>query len=123
MVHLHALPDDAALAAIESGEFPADVTGAPNVAIIMTQSWCVDWIRMKAWLARFERRGAPENLEINVYVLEYNKVDYFHRFMEHKESVFANAQIPYIRYYSNGEFRGESNAVYRDDFLKRFARG
>ena len=120
MIHVYDLPDSAAQSAIDTGEFPTSLTSHDHVAIVMTQSWCVEWLHMKSWLSRLEKKGKPEDREIHVYVLVYDKVGYFQRFMEHKESVFGNSLIPYVRYYSRGTFLGDSNYVHRGAFLDQF---
>ena len=38
-----------------------------------------------------------------------------------KENVFKNAKLPYVRYYRNGNFVGDSNLIFlRRRFLKKF---
>ncbi len=120
MIHLHDLPDSAAMHAMETGEFPQELIEADHVAIIMTQSWCIEWLQMSSWLARLAKKGKPDEWDIQVYTLMYDKTDYFHRFMEHKEEVFGNHLIPYLRYYSKGVLKGESNYLPRGAFLQRF---
>ena len=120
MIHIHTLPDEAAKAAMESGEFPPEIISGARVAVVMTQSWCPEWLRMRSWLTGFERQGKPADREIDVHVLVYDKVDYFQQFRSHKETVFGNDQIPYIRYYERGTLTGESNYVHRGGFLERF---
>lgn len=122
MIRIHTLPDDAAQAAMDTGEFPQAITSGARVAVVMTQSWCPDWLRMNAWLTGFARQEKPADRDIDVYVLVYNKTDYFQRFLKLKEEVFGNGEIPYIRYYSNGTCTGESNYVPRGGFLARFDR-
>ena len=120
MIHLHELPDSAVQYAIENGDFPEDILAEEHVAVIMTQSWCIEWLQMRSWLKRLADKGKPEKLEIQVYTVVYDKADYFHEFMAHKEEVFGNQLVPYVRYYSRGALRSESNYLPRGAFLGRF---
>lgn len=120
MIRIHDLPEEDALAAIRDGEFPPTITGQPHAAVVMTQNWCPDWLRMRSWLKRMEKAGEPTGLDIDLYVLIYNKVDYFTEFLRHKENSFGNRLIPYVRYYAAGAYLGDSNQVSRDQFLARF---
>ena len=102
---------DQALACITHKEFGDDIIrSAENVAVILTQSWCPQWSIMKMFLAGFS--GS------NIYYLEYDQTDFFDIFCAFKENVFANDQIPYIRYYQNGILTNTSNAVTEDAFFK-----
>ena len=120
MIHVHELPDEAARTAMETGEFPEEIIGQEHVAVVMTQSWCIEWVHMSSWLARLESKGRPADREIQVYTLVYDQKEYFGRFKNHKEQVFGNGLIPYVRYYSRGEYVGESNYLHRGHFLARF---
>ncbi|MDA8429676.1 MAG: hypothetical protein M0T70_10520 [Geobacteraceae bacterium] len=100
---------DQALDAITNGEFGEDIIrSAEKVAVILTQSWCPQWHSMKIFVANYP---AAE-----VYVLEYDRTDYFDEFRQFKERQFANDQIPYVRYYSKGVFVAESNSVSEELF-------
>lgn len=114
------LSEEDARHAIAEGDFPGTITGGARVAVVMTQNWCPDWLFMRSWLNRMQRNGQPANENIDVYVLVYNKLAIFREFMGHKEEVFGNGLIPYVRYYSNGEYLGEDNRVGSDRFLRRF---
>jgi len=122
VIRLHELPDDAALVAMNEGEFPHTVTGGAKVAVVMTQSWCPDWLGMRTWLRQLEQANEPAHSDIDVYVLVYNKVPYFREFMRFKETAFGNSRIPYVRYYSDGQYLGDSNQVQTVAFLSRFNR-
>lgn len=123
MIRMHDLPDSAALHAIEQGDFSDDIIGSgERVAVIMTQHWCPDWLVMRRWLVKAERKREPESPDIDVYVLIYNKVDYFDKFRRHKEASFGNDSIPYARYYRSGSYIGDSNHLSRDSFVKQFDR-
>jgi hypothetical protein len=120
MIRIHDLPDEAARAAIRDGEFPSTITGGTHVAVIMTQNWCTDWMMMRSWLRHLAKNGKPTERDIDVYVLVYNKVEYFKEFQVHKENTFGNPLIPYVRYYSGGVYRGDSNQLRESPFLARF---
>jgi hypothetical protein len=103
-----------ALACTEKREFESDILGAGQcVVVILTQSWCPQWQAMKPYL---EKITGPA-----IYFLEYDLTDYSDRFRRFKETVFGNDQIPYIRYYRDGQLVGVSNAVSEDEFLKNCA--
>ena len=107
--------------AITEGEFAESVRASgENVAIVLTQHWCPQWTAMQHWLGKLERKNRPEDLDVEVYELEYDKVDYGSEFMRFKESVFGNSLIPYVRYYHNGDLIGETNFVGADRFLGYF---
>jgi len=46
-------------------------------------------------------------------------VPWFEAFMEFKENIFNNREIPYVRYYKNGKLTGESNYVSLEGFVSR----
>jgi len=120
MIKIHDMPDDAALAAIQDGDFPSAITAGSHVAVVMTQNWCPDWLMMRSWLRKMSKKGEPATRDIDVYLLIYNKVHYFSEFLRHKENSFENQLIPYVRYYADGTYLGDSNQVSRDQFLARF---
>ncbi len=120
MIRIHDLPDDAARAAIREGDFPSTITSQPHVAVLMTQHWCPAWLMMRSWLKEMANSGEPAARDIDVYVLIYNKVDYFTEFMSYKENSFGNRLVPYVRYYAAGSYLGDSNQLSPDRFLARF---
>jgi hypothetical protein len=102
--------------AIEHEEFDDDVTGAgENVAIVLTQDWCPQWTRMRSWLETLD-----ETANVSVYLLEYNKKDFFEEFLSLKEKKWNNQYVPYIRYYQNGKLIRQTNAVSKEAFLGAF---
>ncbi|MGL4370785.1 MAG: hypothetical protein ACRCUT_14100, partial [Spirochaetota bacterium] len=110
------LTDEQIRGAVESGEFGGDVTGAAeNVAVVMSQDWCPQWLIVKRWLEQL-----PESCGIRIFVTVYNQKDYYHEFMHFKETVFGNREIPYIRYYRNGALIKETNYTSKGFFLKSF---
>jgi hypothetical protein len=120
MINVHDLSDDAARHAIEHGEFPGSILDGQRVAVIMTQHWCPDWYWMKSWLDRESKSPDPDGPDMDVYVFLYDKVPYFREFMKHKETVFGNRLIPYVRYYRDGEIVGESNQLGKERFVSMF---
>ena len=106
---MNEISKEQALACVTHKEFGDDIIcSAENVAVILTQSWCPDWLAMKVLLADFS--GSE------VYYLEYDRADYADIFRKFKEDVFGNDLIPYIRYYRNGLLTKVSNAVPEDVF-------
>jgi hypothetical protein len=88
------------------------------VAVVLTQDWCGQWAAMDGYLGEMGARN-PE-LELAVFQLEYNRVDYFQEFLRFKEQVLGNAVIPYVRYYRDGLLIGQSNYVSERQFLSFF---
>jgi hypothetical protein len=99
--------------AMEKGAFePFQGTGA----IILTQSWCPQWKAMKSYLPEAEKAG-----EITVRYVEYDTEVFFTEFMKFKENTYNNREIPYVRYFRQGVFSGESNYVSLQGFLHRLS--
>ncbi len=114
---LKSLTDEQLLHAIRSGEFGSDVTASRRkVAVVMTQDWCSDWIRMEHWL----RNTAGCGDDLDIYLIVYNQLDCFRDFLRLKENQWRNDQIPYVRYYENGSLFRVSNAVHREAFFRFF---
>lgn len=98
---------------LKNGEFPADViAAAANTAVVLTQDWCPQWTVMKRYL--------PGITEAAVFFIEYNREPRADEYMRAKETLFGNELIPYVRYYRNGAFAGDSNFVFKDNFLDFF---
>lgn len=120
MIHRTILTEEQAKKAIEVGDLPSDITGAgEHVAVVLTQDWCPQWNMVQSWLDELAGREEPGDLDIHVFEFEYNKVDFFSDFLRFKEQVLGNQLIPYIRYYRNGIYLGDSNYVPQKSFLKR----
>jgi hypothetical protein len=83
-------------------------------AIILTQSWCPQWKAMKNYLPEAEKAG-----EITVLYVEYDTEAFFTEFMNFKENTYQNREIPYVLYFRQGAFSGESNYVSLQGFLHR----
>ncbi len=121
MIHRKQLTEEQIHAAMSDGEFPKEVRhSGPDVAVVLTQDWCPEWKIMKMWLRSLEKRNRPEDIDIEIYELEYNRLDSRDEFVEFKEDVLGNSFVPYVRYYRNGNLIDESNYVKRDSFLSRF---
>ena len=120
MIERRELSREQAAEAMRAGEFGEGVRRASrNVAVVLTQDWCGQWAAMDDYLQDLGARH-PE-LELVVFQLEYNRVDYFREFLRFKEEVLGNRLIPYVRYYRDGLLIGQSNYVAETQFLKNFA--
>ncbi|QEN08803.1 hypothetical protein EXM22_12685 [Oceanispirochaeta crateris] len=105
MIKLTELNDNESLKAMEHGDFSEEIlNSAPYVIVIMTQSWCPDWIAQRSVLATMTGRD-----DLKVYYLEYDKKEYRSDFTYFKETNFSNSLIPYLRYYKNGKFEIDNN--------------
>ena len=121
MIHRKTLTEDQARQAMQNGELGSDVrTSSRYVAVILTQDWCPQWPAMQRWMASLQQKGKPEDVNIDVYDLEYNRISFADQFMRFKENVLGNQLIPYVRYYIDGELVAETNFVMRDAFFKAF---
>ncbi len=113
MVTLKKISEEQAAACIQNQEFDFEILNSKGmVAVILTQSWCPQWGALKP---------ALENLratDIDVWVFIYDQSGIFEEFKQFKEMVLANDEIPYIRYYRNGEFIKDSNFVEINVFTK-----
>lgn len=115
------LSDDAARHAIEHHEFPSDVLNSSRtVAVVSTQSWCPDWKRVDRWLRKLVDTQKPDDFDLDVYTVIYDREPYFNDYRAVKEHVWKNGFVPYIRYYVDGEFVADSNQLSADRFLDIF---
>lgn len=125
MVKIHEMKAELVHKAIEQQEIPAAIrTAAPLTAVIATQDWCPDWKWMHRWLQQEAASDPDESStrpDVSVFIVVYNNQPYQQEFMQLKEKVWKNGQIPYVRYYRDGAFIGDSNQVSRDIFYQRFA--
>ena len=116
MIRRLELTGEQAAFAMRQGEFDQGVRGASQlVAVVLTQDWCGQWAAMDGYLAEMGSRR-PE-LDLTVFLLEYNRVSYFQEFLNFKEQVLGNRVIPYVRYYRDGSLVGQSNYVSERQFL------
>jgi hypothetical protein len=98
--------------AMKKGVFePFEGTGA----LILTQSWCPQWKAMKSYLPEAEKAGS----DVTILYVEYDTEAFFTEFMDFKENTYQNREIPYVRYFREGIFLGESNYVSLQGFLHR----
>jgi len=87
-------------------EIPSEIReSSSKVAVVLTQSWCPQWMAMRLWLKRLGKK----HQDLHVYQLEYDREPWFHEFMQFKEFHLKNDLVPYVMYYINGEFQGDSN--------------
>jgi hypothetical protein len=123
MLHRKQLNEEHAKAWMRGEELDPAVRGdGDNVAVVLTQGWCPQWVSMNVWLNFMEKRGRPKNLDITVYEFIYDRVPFFDEFRRFKESDLGNAEIPYLLYYREGKLLGTSNYVTSRDFVGRFER-
>jgi hypothetical protein len=116
MIHTYKLTEEQVKAAISNGEFCDDIiTSNKNVAVIMSQSWCPQWLMMNVWL-----KTLPKEADIDIYTTIYDQEIYFNEFMHFKETVFLNDKVPYIRYYIDGKCMKKTNYTSRGFFLNTF---
>lgn len=110
---INAISDDQASEAINAGEFGADIIASkPSVAVILTQSWCPQWQALKGEIEEID------DPDIDIWLFIYDRSKLFDFFLEFKENVLQNDEIPYIRYYKDGAFVRFSNAVPKTKFLE-----
>lgn len=110
------ISDEALAQAMETGDFPEEVTrAADKVVVIMTQDWCPDWHAMEPFLPEFQDKAA-------FFLLVYNKHPQFKRIMAFKEDVLGNREIPYLRYYHQGQLIVATNQLPRGTFAAMLGR-
>ncbi len=121
MLRRKTLSDDQAKAWMRDGELDEAVRAdGENVAVVLTQGWCPQWVSMNVWLNFMEKRERPEDTDITVYQFLYDKVGFFDDFRRFKEQSLGNAEIPFVLYYRDGELIGTTNYVTSRDFVARF---
>lgn len=112
MINRHVLSKEQVLYAVNNGEFGSDVISSETfVVVIMTQDWCPQWHNMQRWVYELK----PEN-SVNVYELIYNNTDFFNEFKNFKENQWKNYEIPYLRFYKNGQLFNETNYIGKKEF-------
>ncbi len=118
LINRRKITEKQAREAMAKGEFGEEIIASrKHVAIILTQSWCYQWVSLDRSLESLKQK---REYEIDIYELEYDKVDYFSDFLRFKENTFRNDLIPYVRYYTDGKLVGETNYVSVTDFLSIF---
>lgn len=105
MKQLQLINNELAKSAMENNGFGEEIlNAAPKVILVLTQSWCPDWLFQLRILKKLEERD-----DLLIFYLEYNKLPFAREFTSFKENCFHNGLIPYLRFYKNGEFEQESN--------------
>lgn len=121
MLHPKTINEAQVRQAMDSGEFtPEVIHSSRNVALLLTQGWCPEWMAMHRWLERMIAKEEPRDVELDLYQLVYDRVSYFREFLAFKETTFGNYQVPYVRYYVDGRLVGESNYCNQEQFLRHF---
>jgi hypothetical protein len=101
-------------AAIAVGEFSPVIRGsASRVAVVLSQSWCPEWTRMRSYLDEIVRESG-----VDIYWLEYDREPFFGVFMDFKENVLGDSLIPYVRYYRQGLLACTSNFIDKAGFIR-----
>jgi hypothetical protein len=120
MIEVEGIPEESLKKALAEGEFGEELRrSAPYTAIVLTQSWCPQWTMLQRGFERLKRKGEPRE-PLKVWTLEYDRHSDFERIRRFKEEEFGNREIPYVRYYRDGEFIGDSNFVSERKLLERF---
>ncbi len=113
MVIMKAISEAQALRCIEHGEFSKEMTASnDHVAIVLTQGWCPQWTQLQLMIEKLDK------LNLDVWLFIYDRASIFEKFLEFKEKVFGNDQIPYVRYYRAGRLTGVSNFVTKQEFIE-----
>jgi hypothetical protein len=113
MVKIRAISEQQALNCLESGEFASDIISSnTNVAVVLTQSWCPQWMAMEEMIEDID----DQNIDVWSFIYDRSKI--FDQFLEFKENVLGNDEIPYIRYYRDGVLVDQTNAVDIERFLE-----
>ncbi|OLS13914.1 MAG: hypothetical protein RBG13Loki_2463 [Promethearchaeota archaeon CR_4] len=114
MVDLRLISTSQARDCIKNGEFTQEIIAVkPNVAVVLTQSWCPQWASLKKEISHIQ------DTNIAIWCFIYDMSDIFTDFLVFKEKVLKNDEIPYIRYYRAGKFIDASNYVDLERFLKK----
>ncbi|MFP4643552.1 MAG: hypothetical protein ACLFM0_04285 [Spirochaetales bacterium] len=121
MFYVNELTDEQARRVLDDQELPEDLRNASRcTALVATQDWCPDWHAVNRWLSKYSKKGLPEDVDVTIYTVEYNKLPFFDAFRAMKERTWQNFFVPYIRYYVDGELVDESNRVGVDRFVTTF---
>ncbi len=118
---IHTLTETECRSAITKGEFDRSITAsAPAVAIILTQSWCPQWRFMQGYLRDADKKmNETMGKKVDIYVLEYDKENWYEEFLAFKEDTLGNREVPYIRFYREGTLAGETNFISSQIFISR----
>jgi hypothetical protein len=118
------LTEDECRYAVDNGDFAGSLVKGKAAVIILTQSWCPQWTAVHSYLKEAEKKAAEKTgTGINIYTVEYDIAEWqqlgHEDFMTFKEDTFKNREIPYMRYYRDGVFSGDSNYLSLDGFLSK----
>jgi hypothetical protein len=110
---INTISDDQAMETINTGEFGEEIIASkPSVAVILTQSWCPQWQSMKSEIEEID------DPNIDIWLFIYDRSSVFDEFLVFKENVLQNDEVPYVRFYKDGVFVRDSNAVSQSTFLE-----
>ncbi|MCX7788579.1 MAG: hypothetical protein N2442_12895 [Spirochaetes bacterium] len=110
------LTEEDARQILDTGSIPDRILcSASAVAVVLTQSWCPQWLVMDDYLHRWASEE-PDGEDVQVYHLEYDRLPFFSRFLAWKEETFKNYDIPYVRFYRKGTFVGDANFLDLEGF-------
>lgn len=114
MINRRLIEREQARRAMANGEFEKEIlTSSSRVVVVLTQDWCPQWRDMKSWIYRLDIQE-----DVDIYELEYNKVDYFDEFRNFKETELGNDLVPYVRFYKQGVLYRESNYISEGQFYE-----
>ena len=121
LIVYRALNEEDILHVIENKEFAAKLlNGTQQTVIILTQSWCGQWVQMQRWLTHLNE-VSDQHSSLSVYYFEYDRSNIFDTFRLFKESYWNNHEVPYLRYYLQGNLITESNYVTQEQFFSAFS--
>ena len=121
MIEVENIPEESVQNLLQRGEFDSEIReSAVYTAVVLTQSWCPQWTMLQRGFERLAEKGEPEEARLKVWTLEYDRHPDFETIRRFKEEQFGNREVPYIRYYRNGNFLGDSNFVSWKKLLSRF---
>jgi len=110
---MKSIDDKTLMHMIEKKEIPPSlIESSDHVAVVLTQSWCPQWLAMRLWLKRL----AKKHPHVHIYFLEYDKSPHFVPFMQFKEQHLGNDLVPYVRFFRKGEYQGDSNFCGEEHF-------
>ena len=114
---LRTITEDQAREIMAAGDIPESMISASRlVAVILTQGWCPQWGAMESYVARMAAGGPGGHPDLTVFQLVYDALPFYHEFLYFKETRFNNLHIPYVRYYRDGGFLGDSNYIGESGF-------
>ncbi|GAB1482325.1 hypothetical protein MASR2M78_11400 [Treponema sp.] len=107
--------------AMAEGDFSPELRNtAKYVALVLTQSWCPQWRFMSLYLNSIITEGKGE---IEIRYIEYDREAFFEEFLAFKEDHFQNRDVPYVRYYREGQLVDQSNFLSKQGFKSKLGLG